>query len=148
MGIFTELGARAAGTVAGGWIKANLLWVKVGLIVLAVIAVWAWDRNRLGNAYERGKEDAERACATANAERLVGEAKAAIAAMDGWAAQQRAALDTAVADKAATDQAMVDVDARLQRFERALTRLKPLPVDCKADPDRVRETNLAMGHAS
>ncbi len=146
MGIFSGIATKAAGTAVGGFISANLIWFKVGALVVALLAIWAWDANRLSKRYDAGYEKAQLECVELRAQQKIKEAEAAIDKLNAWAADQAKARETAATDTAETEAALEAINRRLALFRADMVKLKPLPADCKADADRVTETNKAMGH--
>lgn len=126
-------------SAVGAFLWANR--TAIGLVLLLGL-VWKWHSDQISNAVDLTKTEL-----TSQA-----EAKARddlIAAQGQWIANTSLLTTLAAADDAVLLQRLASIETSIRKFKpeyRSHAIAAPLPVDCFADPERLRDVNAALGH--
>lgn len=122
----------------------GVLWANRTAILLALLfgLVWKWHSDQVDNAVDVATTELQGKAEIKARDDL-------IAAQGQWIANTSLLSTLAAADDALLLQRLASIETAMRKFKpeyRNHATTAPLPVDCVADPERLRVVNAALGH--
>jgi hypothetical protein len=120
------------------------LWANraaVGLLLLLGL-VWKWHSDQISHAVDLTKSELKTQAEVQARDDL-------IAAQGAWIANTSMLTTLAAVDDRALLKRLDAIDTAVRKFKpeyQSHATATPLPVDCFADPERLRDVNAALGH--
>jgi len=122
----------------------KFLWAQRAVLGLMLLfgLIYAWHRDQVSDAYETALAEAKTTADKKARDDL-------ISAQENWIANVSMLGTLAAVDDAAQMKRLTSIERALHKLNSEYSSHEvatPLPVDCVADPVRVRRVNQALGH--